>query len=214
MIRRAINMLPSVFAAAVCGAAPCAGFAASMEAPGMGSAPQAWQQVGEASFYSSHYDGRRTSSGTRYDPDKLTAAHPDLPLGTRLEVINAETGRAVVVTVTDRQAENGRVIDLSRRAAEEIGMIGRGTARVRLIALSADAPAAHGGCDRHGGGDAPWHAPCRSIAARGGAAACAASCRRWTSACRSGLRAIADTAPPGATTPGLAAAPAGAFSVT
>jgi rare lipoprotein A len=95
-----------------------------------------WQQIGEASYYSSRYNGRRTANGGRYNPGAMTAAHPFLPLGTRLRVLAEGTGRSVVVTVTDRQTANGRVLDLSRRAAEQLDIIRPGRARVRLIALS------------------------------------------------------------------------------
>jgi rare lipoprotein A len=140
MTVRANPLLSGVLLVATLGVAPSVGYAARVEAPDMGAAPHPWQQIGQASFYSNRYDGRRTSSGARYDPEKLTAAHPSLPLGTRLQVIDEASGRRVVVTVTDRQARNGRVIDLSRRAAEDLGIIGRGTARVRLVALTGDAP--------------------------------------------------------------------------
>lgn len=99
-----------------------------------------WKQTGQASFYASRYNGRRTAMGTRYDPTAMTAAHPTLPLGTRLQVVNAATGRSVVVTVTDRQAHNGRVIDLSRQAAAQLGMLQSGTAQVQLIALATNGP--------------------------------------------------------------------------
>lgn len=94
-------------------------------------------RLGVASYYASRYAGRRAADGSRYDPRAMTAASPSLPLGTTLRVTRLDTGHSVVVTVTDRQAHNGRALDLSRRAAEELGFVRQGTARVRLVALSA-----------------------------------------------------------------------------
>ena len=90
-----------------------------------------WHQDGQASYYGPHWNGRRTSSGARFDPTKLTAAHASLPLGTRLLVTSETTGDSVVVTVNDRQPDHGdRIIDLSRAAAERLHMIGSGVADV------------------------------------------------------------------------------------
>ncbi len=97
------------------------------------------QQTGIATYYSSWYNGRRTATGDRYDPHGLTAAHPSLPLGTRVRVTRLDTGRSIVVTVNDRQARNGRLIDLSRHAAEMLGFVRQGTTHVRLTTLPADA---------------------------------------------------------------------------
>src|SRR4051812_29044927 len=87
---------------------------------------------GKASYYSSRYNGRVTSSGTRFSQTELTAAHAWLPFGTKVRVFCADTGRAVVVTVTDRIYSNRRVLDLSRSAAEQLGIIRRGVAKVSL----------------------------------------------------------------------------------
>lgn len=87
---------------------------------------------GKASFYSSRYDGRPTSSGARFSQNELTAAHAWLPFGTKVRVFCADTGRSVVVTVTDRIYSQRRVLDLSRSAAAELGMIRRGVATVSL----------------------------------------------------------------------------------
>src|SRR5262249_57195259 len=78
-------------------------------------------EVGYASVYARHFEGRRTASGERYDYRLLTAAHRTLPFGTRVRVTNLGTGRSVVVTVNDRGPfPPDRVIDLSRRAARQI----------------------------------------------------------------------------------------------
>jgi len=91
---------------------------------------------GVASWYGPGFAGRRTASGEVFDPAKLTAAHRSLPFGTMLRVTNTQNGRSVVVRVNDRGPFiAGRVIDLSRGAAEAIGMIGAGIARVRVEPL-------------------------------------------------------------------------------
>ncbi len=91
---------------------------------------------GIASYYAKRYNGRRTNSGERYNPDKLTAAHATLPHGTSVKVINLANNKEVVVTVNDRcRKRKGPFIDLSRAAAKELGFLGKGTARVRIIPL-------------------------------------------------------------------------------
>jgi rare lipoprotein A len=86
--------------------------------------------VGVASFYS---EGTKTASGEAFNPQELTAAHPSLPFGTRLRVTNLSTGRSVVVRVNDRGPfVPGRVVDVSYSAAASLGMIERGTAKVKL----------------------------------------------------------------------------------
>jgi len=85
---------------------------------------------GMASFYS---EGSRTASGEKFDPNELTAAHPTLPFGTKLRVTNTHTGRSVTVRVNDRGPYvHGRVVDVSYSAAQELGMVGRGVAPVKL----------------------------------------------------------------------------------
>ena len=105
-------------------------------------------QVGVASWYGPGFHGNRTANGEIYDQYELTAAHPSLPLGTRVMVTNLENGRAVQVRINDRGPfVDGRAIDLSYAAARTVGMIGPGTARVRVEVLGsptrvAAAPAA------------------------------------------------------------------------
>jgi rare lipoprotein A len=85
---------------------------------------------GLASFYE---EGARTANGEKFDPHELTAAHPTLPFGTRLRVTNVATGRSVIVRVNDRGPfVPGRIVDVSYAAAETIGIIGRGIAKVKL----------------------------------------------------------------------------------
>lgn len=93
----------------------------------------AWRQSGQASWYGGQHAGRRTSSGTIFNPAEMTAAHPSLPLGSRIRVTMRDTGDSVVVTVTDRQPDHGhRIIDLSHGAAERIGLASRGVGEVVL----------------------------------------------------------------------------------
>jgi rare lipoprotein A len=85
---------------------------------------------GVASFYT---EGTQTASGEKFDTHELTAAHPSLPFGTRLRVTNVATGRSVTVRVNDRGPfVPGRVVDVSYAAAESLGMVGRGVAKVKL----------------------------------------------------------------------------------
>jgi rare lipoprotein A len=93
-------------------------------------------QVGIASWYGPGFHGNRTANGEIYDQYELTAAHPTLPLGTRAMVTNLENGRAVEVRINDRGPfVGGRVVDLSYAAARTIGLVGPGTARVRIEVL-------------------------------------------------------------------------------
>ena len=92
-----------------------------------------WRQTGIASFYAGYWQGRQTASGERFDNDELTAAHPWLPFGTRVKVLAAGSGQAVVVTITDRMPSHRRIIDLSQRAARTLGIMRRGTAEVTLV---------------------------------------------------------------------------------
>jgi rare lipoprotein A len=86
--------------------------------------------TGVASFYN---EGPQTASGEKFDPDKLTAAHPTLPFGTRLRVTNLVNARSVTVRINDRGPfVAGRVVDVSSSAAEQLGIIDRGVAKVKL----------------------------------------------------------------------------------
>jgi|ERR1700676_3482217 rare lipoprotein A len=85
---------------------------------------------GVASFYT---EGTQTASGEKFDTHDLTAAHPTLPFGTRLRVTNVASGRSVTVRVNDRGPYvPGRVVDVSYSAAETLGMVGSGVAKVKL----------------------------------------------------------------------------------
>jgi len=94
-------------------------------------------EVGLASHYARRFEGRRTASGEPYDERELTGAHRTLPFGTRVRVTNLDNHRSVVVRINDRGPfRKGRIIDLSRRAAHDLGFLREGMARVRLESLS------------------------------------------------------------------------------
>ena len=90
-------------------------------------------EVGWASWYGKDFHGRRTASGAVYDMYQLTAAHQTLPLGTAVMVAHLDNGRSVMVTINDRGPfVKGRIIDLSYAAAQSLGMVEEGVAKVRL----------------------------------------------------------------------------------
>ncbi len=92
---------------------------------------------GTASYYGGRFHGRRTASGERFNQNAMTAAHKTLPLGTRVRVVNLRNGETVNVKINDRGPYvKGRIIDLSKGAARRLGMIGSGTAKVRLEVVS------------------------------------------------------------------------------
>jgi rare lipoprotein A len=100
-----------------------------------------WIESGEASWYGPRHAGHRTANGQRFNPNAMTAAHPSLPLGSRIRVTVKDTGRSVVVTVNDREPPHGvRCIDLSRAAAGALGIVNQGTAMVDLSRVNDDTP--------------------------------------------------------------------------
>ena len=97
------------------------------------AAPQPWVgETGVASYYGRAHQGRRTASGGGFDQKALTAAHPWLPFGTKVRVTLRDTGRSVVVVITDRLYSARRVIDLSVAAAQLLGIVPQGLATVSL----------------------------------------------------------------------------------
>lgn len=103
--------------------------------PAPGPPPDgAASQVGLATWYGGAFAGKKTSSGERFDPNLFTAAHRSLPFGTWVEVRRVDTGRAIRVRINDRGpwGDNRRIIDLSKRAAQEIDLVREGLARVEL----------------------------------------------------------------------------------
>ncbi|QXI42721.1 septal ring lytic transglycosylase RlpA family protein [Pseudomonas wayambapalatensis] len=99
--------------------------------------PRGYDETGTASYYGSRHHGKRTASGEAFNQHGLTAAHRTLPFGSQVLVTNLSNQRSVVVRINDRGPHTrGRLIDLSRAAAEKIGMLRSGTARVRVQGLS------------------------------------------------------------------------------
>jgi rare lipoprotein A len=113
-----------------------AGPASTTQGPVAPEAEETAGVEGIASYYAKSYNGKRTNSGHRYDPAKLTAAHPTLPHGTRVRVINLANNKEVTVTINDRcRSRKQPFIDLSRAAARQLGFLGKGITRVRIIPL-------------------------------------------------------------------------------
>ncbi|MHC8363944.1 septal ring lytic transglycosylase RlpA family protein [Pseudomonas sp. LS2P72] len=98
--------------------------------------PHGYDKTGVASYYGAKHHGKRTASGERFNQHGLTAAHRQLPFGTRVKITNLNNDRSCVVRVNDRGPySRGRLIDVSREAAEQLGMLRSGTAKVRVQAL-------------------------------------------------------------------------------
>lgn len=111
--------------------AGCAG----SRTPSAGS-PASWKKFreeGKASYYANSLHGRKMANGQPYRKGKMTAAHKQLPLGTKVKVTNPRTGRSVKVTITDRGPfVKGRIVDLSLKAARKMNMVDAGVIPVRL----------------------------------------------------------------------------------
>ncbi len=105
--------------------------------------PASAAEEGLASWYGGKFQGRTTSSGEIFDTNLMTAAHKSLPFGTVVRVTDLDTGSSTVVRINDRGPfVEGRIIDLSRAAAEQLGIVGRGVARVavEVVDLAASRP--------------------------------------------------------------------------
>jgi len=90
-------------------------------------------EEGIANFYSDKFQGRKMASGQKYDKNKLTASHKTLAYGTKVKVTNLDNGKSVVVTINDRMKKSSKaVIDVTRKAAEELGFVKAGKAKVKL----------------------------------------------------------------------------------
>lgn len=138
-MRRVTAVLVLVLVAGALVVAGCASSGTGVGGPAMESsrAAKALVEVGEASYYSSAFQGRRMAGGDIYDDARLTAAHRTLPFGTRVRVTNLANGRSVIVTIRDRgPAKRSRVIDLSGRAARELGFLREGVTQVRMEVIS------------------------------------------------------------------------------
>ena len=99
-------------------------------------AGRVYEEEGQASWYGGNgdgFEGRPTANGELFDPEALTAAHKTLPLGSIIEVENLENGKKVLVRVNDRGPfVRGRILDLSKKGARQLGFLGQGTATIRL----------------------------------------------------------------------------------
>ena len=89
--------------------------------------------TGNASWYGPEFDGKKTANGERFDAESLTAAHPNLPFGSWVRIVNPRNGRFELVRINDRGPyQEGREIDVSYRVARKIGLINSGVSQVRL----------------------------------------------------------------------------------
>lgn len=114
-----------------------------------------YDETGLASWYGDAFHGRPTATGERFDMHAMTAAHKTLPLPALVEVTNLETGQALILRVNDRGPfVDGRIIDLSRAAANELGLLNRGVGRVRVRYMGR-APRLDGGPVRYASTAAP-----------------------------------------------------------
>lgn len=99
----------------------------------LGIATAQTAEEGIANFYSDKFQGKKTASGAVYDKNKLTASHKTLPYGTKVRVTNLDNGKSVVVTVNDRMKPGSpAVIDVTRRAAQDLGFAKAGKAKVKV----------------------------------------------------------------------------------
>lgn len=90
-------------------------------------------EYGKASYYAYAFNGRTTASGAIFKQNRLTAAHKTLPFGTKVKVLNKDNGKSVKVRITDRGPFiEGRIIDLSKKAAQRLGMVRAGVADVQI----------------------------------------------------------------------------------
>lgn len=95
-----------------------------------------YNETGMASWYGDEFHGRRTANGELFDMNALTAAHPTLPIPSYVQVTNLDNGRTAILRVNDRGPfARNRILDVSRRAADELGFMNRGTANVRVTYL-------------------------------------------------------------------------------
>lgn len=100
-------------------------------APGFGE--RGYTEQGKASYYARKFQGRTMANGEKYRRGKLTAAHKELPFGTKVKVTNTQTKKTVKVEITDRGPfVRGRIIDLSEAAARRVGMLDAGVAPVKM----------------------------------------------------------------------------------
>lgn len=115
-----------------------------------------YNETGIASWYGPGFDGKRTANGEVFDTNALTAAHKTLPMPSMVRVTNLENGRSIAVRVNDRGPFSaGRIIDLSRRGAQLLGFIERGTARVRVEIMADESQLLAAAASKSGGDNLP-----------------------------------------------------------
>ncbi len=115
-----------------------------------------YNETGIASWYGPGFDGKRTANGEIFDTNGLSAAHKTLPMPSMVRVTNLENGRSITVRVNDRGPFSpGRIIDLSRRGAQLLGFIERGTARVRVEIMAEDSQILAAAASKQGGDSLP-----------------------------------------------------------
>ena len=135
---------PMPAAGGVVRAGPAGGSGAGPTSPTGAPAPEivaGWTEEGVASWYGRPFHGRQTASGEIYDMDAATAAHPFLPFGTVIRVENLVSGASTTLRINDRGPfVGGRVLDVSRRGARELELLGPGTGPVRITVLEAPVP--------------------------------------------------------------------------
>lgn len=101
-----------------------------------GTGSGGYHAEGKASWYGARHHGKRTASGEKFNQHALTAAHRSLPFGTRVRVTNLNNGKRATVRINDRGPfQRGRIIDVSRAAAERLGLVQAGVAPVRIETL-------------------------------------------------------------------------------
>ena len=146
--RLALSMECSVVAILVLVLVP-AGPAQSQQPPASGSPAAASglkgtvgeTQTGLAAYYSGRLNGLRTASGERYNQEAMTTAHQTLPFGTRVKVTNTKNNKSVVVRVNDRgPTQQGRIVDVSRKAAHSLGFVRQGLVDSKLEVVEVAKP--------------------------------------------------------------------------
>src|SRR5262245_1007289 len=129
-----VELLPILFASVVFAGSACAERKAPATAPA--SIGRHHTETGQASWYGKAHHGERTASGERFDMRALTAAHRTLPFGTIVPVTDLRSGRSMKVRINERGPfRRERIIDLSYEAARKLGLVARGTARVKITVI-------------------------------------------------------------------------------
>lgn len=132
----AASLAASVAIAAAMCIAPATARAEAAQASEEPSFAPGWHQQGRISYYGKRFDSKPTASGEPFDPDAMTMAHKTLPLGSIVRVKNLRNGRSVELRVNDRGPyEKGRIADVSRAAARQLGMLRHGVTRARIELL-------------------------------------------------------------------------------